>query len=135
MRLTIHAESEVFGRERVRIERVSAHKTFASDFRDLKVGDLIVHYDHGIGRYAGLIKPSGMAGERDFMLILYAGGDKLYLPVDRLDLVQRYSGAEGKKGTLGKGAAPALRRTEDHQGTSILARYGVAGRVRKVVPV
>ena len=102
MRLTIHAESEVFGRERVRIERVSAHKTFASDFRDLKVGDLIVHYDHGIGRYAGLIKPSGMAGERDFMLILYAGGDKLYLPVDRLDLVQRYSGAEGKKGTLDK---------------------------------
>ncbi len=97
LQFTVHAESEIFGRERVRIEKTSAHKTFASDFRDLKVGDLVVHYDHGIGRYAGLVKPSGMMDDRDFMLILYASGDKLYLPVDRLDLVQRYSGAEGKK--------------------------------------
>ncbi len=119
LQFTVHAESEIFGRERIRIEKASAHKTFASDFRDLKVGDLIVHYDHGIGRYAGLVKPSGMMDDRDFMLILYASGDKLYLPVDRLDLVQRYSSMEGKKVLLDRLGGVSWNRTKKKAQRSI----------------
>lgn len=100
LKMTFYSESEVYGQERPRIERTSAHQSFASDFRDLKIGDHVVHMDHGIGRYAGIVKPGGSAGNRDFMLILYAGGDRLYLPVERLDLVQGYSGIEGKRVVL-----------------------------------
>jgi transcription-repair coupling factor (superfamily II helicase) len=102
VKITFYSESEVFGQEKPRIERISAHKSFASDFRDLKIGDYVVHVDHGIGKYAGIVKPGGSAGNRDFMLILYVGGDRLYLPVERLDLVQRYSGIEGKRVILDK---------------------------------
>jgi transcription-repair coupling factor (superfamily II helicase) len=102
LNITCYSESEVYGQEKPRIERISAHKSFASDFRDLKVGDYVVHVDHGIGKYAGIVKPGGSAGSRDFMLILYASGDRLYLPVERLDLVQRYSGIEGRRIILDK---------------------------------
>ena len=83
---------------------------FLSDFRDLKVGDLVVHVDSGIGRFVGLkrlaispLESSGRgqaSGARDheFMELRYAGDDKLFVPLDRLDLVQKYTG----------GAAPAL---------------------------
>ncbi|MCA1594237.1 MAG: transcription-repair coupling factor [Acidobacteria bacterium] len=68
---------------------------FLSDFRDLKVGDYVVHIDHGIARFGGLqtLDPGGRKSE--FMLLFYAEDAKLYVPVERLDLVQRYSSAEG----------------------------------------
>lgn len=71
-------------------------KNFLSSFRDLKVGDLVVHVIHGIGRYKGMINLTvgGITG--DFLHIEYAGTDKIYLPVDKLNLLQRYSsGGEG----------------------------------------
>ena len=70
-------------------------QNFLNSFADLKVGDLVVHVQHGIGRYTGLtsLVVAGLAS--DFLLIEYAGGDKVYLPVDRLSLLQRYnSGTE-----------------------------------------
>jgi transcription-repair coupling factor (superfamily II helicase) len=73
---------------------------FLSDFRDLKIGDFVVHVDHGIGRFGGLqILDLGMK-RSEFMLLFYADEAKLYVPVERLDLVQRYSSAEGHQPTL-----------------------------------
>src|SRR2546421_619736 len=71
-----------------------------SDFRDLKVGDYVVHIDHGIARFGGLqtLELGGRKGE--FMLLFYADDAKLYVPVERLDLVQRYSSAEGHEPVL-----------------------------------
>ncbi len=102
--LQIFSESDLFEEERrVHERRKSASSTFLSDFRDLKVGDLVVHVDNGIGRFVGL-KQIAMGGggteTHEFMELRYSGEDKLFVPVERLDLVQKYTG----------GAAPALDR-------------------------
>ena len=81
-------------------KRKSKTAAFLSDFRDLKVGDFVVHVDHGIARFGGLqiLDLGSRSGE--FMLLNYAEDAKLYVPVERLDLVQRYSSAEGHQPTL-----------------------------------
>jgi transcription-repair coupling factor (superfamily II helicase) len=73
---------------------------FLSDFRDLKTGDYVVHIDHGIARFGGLQTLDLGTRSSEFMLLFYAEDAKLYVPVERLDLVQRYSSAEGHQPTL-----------------------------------
>ena len=101
--LAIIAEEELFGK-RVRRRGLSEvrKKQIPSSLAELKPGDHMVHVDHGIGLYRGLqhISVGGAAG--DFLLLEYAGSDKLYLPVDRLGLVQRYVGPEGSSPSLDK---------------------------------
>jgi transcription-repair coupling factor (superfamily II helicase) len=88
------AETDVFEEERaVHERRRSAARTFLSDFRDLKVGDLVVHVDHGIGVFVGLKRIDVGLEPQEFMELRYAGEDKLFVPVERLDLVQKYTGA------------------------------------------
>ncbi|PWT81868.1 MAG: transcription-repair coupling factor, partial [Blastocatellia bacterium] len=92
--LQIYAEADVFEEERRAPERRAATKAFLSDLRDLKVGDLVVHVDHGIGVFVGL-KQIGVSADavQEFLELRYAGEDKLFVPVERLDLVQKYTGA------------------------------------------
>jgi len=73
---------------------------FLSDFRDLKVGDYVVHTDHGIGVFVGLSKLEN--GGSELVSLEYIGGDKLYVPVDRLDLLEKYSSSEAKRPRLDK---------------------------------
>jgi transcription-repair coupling factor (superfamily II helicase) len=123
-RLVVHVEGDLFDeaaepalerrttaikREKKRRARAAA---FLSDFRDLKVGDYVVHIDHGIARFGGLVTldlgPTQSATvsalaptpRGEFMLLFYAEESKLYVPVERLDLVQRYSSAEGHQPSL-----------------------------------
>lgn len=96
-KLTVIAEEELFGR-RIRRRGITEarKKQILSSLAEMKPGDFIVHVDHGIGYYRGLQHMDlggGMAG--DFLFLEYAGADKLYLPVDRINLVQRYVGGEG----------------------------------------
>jgi transcription-repair coupling factor (superfamily II helicase) len=101
--LLLFAETDLFEEERRTGERrKSAARTFVSDFRDLKVGDLVVHIDNGIGKFVGLKKMAIGSGsdDQEFMELRYSGEDKLFVPLDRLDLVQKYTG----------GAAPKLDR-------------------------
>jgi len=95
--LQIFAETDVFEEERRPSERRrSAAKTFLSDFRDLKAGDHVVHVDHGIGVFVGLkqIKTDPYGPDtQEFLELRYAGEDKLFVPVERLDLLQKYTGA------------------------------------------
>jgi transcription-repair coupling factor (superfamily II helicase) len=92
--LQIYAEADVFEEERRAPERRrSATKAFLSDLRDLKVGDYVVHIDNGIGMFVGL-KQIGVGDSlQEFLELRYAGEDKLFVPVERLDLVQKYTGA------------------------------------------
>ena len=92
--LHIYAEADVFEEERRAPERRrSASKAFLSDLRDLKIGDLVVHVDHGIGMFVGL-KQIGVADStQEFLELRYAADDKLFVPVERLDLIQKYTGA------------------------------------------
>ncbi|MFZ0636082.1 MAG: transcription-repair coupling factor [Candidatus Acidiferrales bacterium] len=73
---------------------------FSSDFSDLKPGDYVVHVDHGIGKFEGLrqLAVDGMSGE--FMLLGYAEDARLYLPLARVDLVQKYQSLGGATPTL-----------------------------------
>jgi len=83
-----------------RKKKKSRTAAFLSDFRDLKAGDFVVHVDHGIGRFGGLQTLDLGTRSSEFMLLFYAEDAKLYVPVERLDLVQRYSSAEGHQPTL-----------------------------------
>src|SRR5215217_4573912 len=93
-RLQIYVETDVFEEERHAPEkRRNLAKTFLSDLRDLKVGDLVVHVDHGIGEFVGL-KQLGLRGtesSQEFLELHYHGEDKLFVPVERLDLIQKYT--------------------------------------------
>ena len=97
--LTVLADGDVFPEEvhlhaRGRSRRA---RSFLSDFRDLKVGDLVVHEDHGIGRFQGLetLDVGGM--RKEFLVLGYQGGDKLKVPVEAFDRVEKYASAEGAR--------------------------------------
>lgn len=124
--LSVLTESDVFGDvERAAQQRSVPKKArkkrtaaaFLSDLGDLKVNDYVVHIDHGIGQFQGLVQiataggPTGNVAAglerargdmREFMLLTYSEGARLYVPVERLDLVQRYSGGEGHRPQLDK---------------------------------
>ncbi len=110
-------ESEaVAARPQRQKSKVSA---FLSDFRDLQVGDYVVHVEHGIGQYQGLKEINQGDGNAEFMLLEYADGARLYVPLTRLDLIQKYRSSEGAK--------PAL----SHLGTQSWAK--TKARVRKAM--
>ncbi len=107
-RLRFFTEFDLFG-ETVAPPNETAPKTksrksklgaFISDFRDLKPGDFVVHVDHGIGRFDGLQTIDSQGIEREFMLLIYADNAKLFVPVERMDLVSRYSSGEATSPTL-----------------------------------
>jgi transcription-repair coupling factor (superfamily II helicase) len=79
---------------------------------DLKTGDLIVHADHGIGRYLGLKEVSLQEGTDEYIALEYAGGDKLYVPVYNLRLVQKYAGGDASKVPLSRLGGPAWRKAK-----------------------
>ena len=90
----------------------SKTSAFLSDFRDLQVGDYVVHVEHGIGQYQGLKEINQGNGDAEFMLLEYAEGAKLYVPLTRLDLVQKYRSAEGAKPTLNYLGTAAWAKTK-----------------------
>jgi len=94
--LAVIAEEEIFG-PRIKRRGLSEarKKQILTSLAELKPGDCMVHLDFGVGIYRGLQHLKLGEAEGDFLLLEYAGGDKLYLPVDRINLVQRYVGAEG----------------------------------------
>jgi len=92
--LVVYAEPDVFEEERRTPDRrKSATRAFLSNLRDLKPGDLVVHVDHGIGAFVGLKQIGVGDAMQEFVELRYAGDDKLFVPVERLDLIQKYSGA------------------------------------------
>jgi transcription-repair coupling factor (superfamily II helicase) len=72
------------------------HMSSLRDFQELKAGDLVVHEQHGIGRYMGIRTLEVNGVTRDYLFIKYAKEDKLFLPVEQMDILQRYTGADGR---------------------------------------
>ncbi|PLS76214.1 MAG: transcription-repair coupling factor [Actinobacteria bacterium] len=97
VKLAVLTESDVSGRRRAhRPPRPRARGT-EGFFGELKPGDYVVHHQHGVARYAGMVTRvmGGSAGsERDYLLLEYRGGDRLYVPSDQIDAVRPYSGGE-----------------------------------------
>ena len=96
MNLVILSEEEIFGKKVLRRRvRPAREGYFLKSFGELAEGDFVVHTEQGIGRYRGLQKLTAGGIENDFLLIEYQENDRLYLPVDRIDQIQRYVGPDG----------------------------------------
>ncbi|MBI3541119.1 MAG: transcription-repair coupling factor [Deltaproteobacteria bacterium] len=91
--ITFVTEGEIFG-EKLRKARERATASDFSSFAEIKQGDPLVHKEHGIGIYQGLVNMEINGCKNDFLLITFYGGDKLYLPVYRMNLIQRYTGSD-----------------------------------------
>jgi transcription-repair coupling factor (superfamily II helicase) len=121
--LAILGARDLFDESESVISRPQRHRSkvsaFLSDFRDLQVDDYVVHVEHGIGQYQGLKEINQGDGVAEFMLLEYAEGARLYVPLTRLDLVQKYRSSEGAK--------PAL----SHLGTAAWSK--TKARVRKAM--
>jgi transcription-repair coupling factor (superfamily II helicase) len=94
------------------LRRKSKISAFLSDFRDLAVGDYVVHVEHGIGQYLGLKEINQGDGNAEFMLLEYADAARLYVPLTRLDLIQKYRSSEGTKPALNHLGTGAWSKTK-----------------------
>ena len=99
-------EAELYAgvvRRRTRsVEKRSSVEGMLRDLSELKIGDPVVHEEHGIGRYQGLVTLDLEDGKAEFLLLVYEGGDKLYVPVSQLGMIGRYSGAQPEEAPLHK---------------------------------
>ncbi len=116
-RVAIITETDVSGRRRTRRGRTTRARSSGTVFEDLQPGGYVVHAHHGVGKYEGMVKRSIGGVERDYLLLAYKGGDKLYVPTEQIGVLRQYVGGE----------APALHR----MGGSDFAR--AKSRVRSAV--
>ncbi len=95
--LFLITDSEIFGWERPtpRARARPVAETPEAVYADLQAGDHVVHVDHGVGRFAGLVQRQLEGHEREFLAVEYEGGDTLYVPVHQADRLTRYVGADG----------------------------------------
>ena len=138
--LVIYAETDIFDEERRKTgagKKRSASAAFLSDLRDLKVGDFIVHVDHGIGQFVGLKQISVAGGDivSEFLELKYHGDAKLFVPVERLDLIQKYTGGSKPPldrlgGTSWERAKTKVKKAMRDMAEELLKLYAA----RKAVP-
>ena len=92
--LAVLVEADVTGRRRAH-RRPRPRRTDAQAFfDDLQPGDYVVHHQHGVARYAGMVRRALGGAERDYLLLEYRGGDRLYVPSDQIDAVRHYTGGD-----------------------------------------
>ncbi|WP_111938106.1 transcription-repair coupling factor [Clostridium paraputrificum] len=104
-RTCVISDKEVFGEAKRKLSKTKSKSKGVSkikSFAELKPGDYVVHVNHGIGVYKGIKQIEVSGHKRDYLDIVYDKGDKLYVPVDQLDLVQKYIGSEGKSPKVNK---------------------------------
>jgi transcription-repair coupling factor (superfamily II helicase) len=94
VKLAVLVESDVTGRRRVHRRPRPRRTDAAGFFDDLNPGDYVVHHQHGVARYGGMVKRAIGGAERDYLLLEYRGGDKLYVPSDQIDAVRHYTGGD-----------------------------------------
>ncbi|HEY5684852.1 MAG TPA: transcription-repair coupling factor [Acidimicrobiia bacterium] len=96
--VAVLGEQEIAGRRRAH-RRVGTRRSagVGAEYRDLEPGDYVVHHKHGIGRFEGLVSRTMAGVERDYLVVAYAGEDRLYVPTDQLAAVTRYTGGEAPR--------------------------------------
>ncbi|MDP8975401.1 MAG: transcription-repair coupling factor [Actinomycetota bacterium] len=97
VKLAVLAESDVSGRRRPHRRPRPRRAPSEGFFDDLKVGDYVVHHHHGVGRYGGMVTRAIGGAARDYLLLEYRGGDKLYVPSDQIDAIRPYTGGESPR--------------------------------------
>ncbi len=102
LKFMVISESDIFGRKKKKKRRRKYEGQKIQDFAELKLGDYVVHENHGIGVYNGIEKIEVDKVVKDYMKISYADSGVLYIPVAQMDLIQKYAGADAKKPKLNK---------------------------------
>ncbi len=93
--LAVITEGDILGDRLIRSPRKRRAKDFIAEVSALNDGDLVVHVDHGIGRYDGLVTLEISGAPHDCLRVLYAGGDKLFVPVENIEMLSRFGSDEG----------------------------------------
>ncbi|CAH0347583.1 transcription-repair coupling factor [Bacillus sp. CECT 9360] len=120
-KLAVITEQELFNKrtkKSIRRQKLSNAERIKS-YSELKVGDYVVHVNHGIGKYLGIETLSINNVHKDYLQIRYQGDDKLYVPVDQIDLVQKYVGSEGKEPKLYKMGGSEWKRVKSKVQSSV----------------
>jgi transcription-repair coupling factor (superfamily II helicase) len=94
VQVAVLAEPDLTGRRRAHRAARPRRRDAEGFFDDLKPGDYVVHHQHGVARYGGMVKRAIGGVERDYLLLEYKGDDKLYVPSDQIDAVRHYTGGE-----------------------------------------
>jgi len=104
LRLCVMSDKEVFGEAKRKGSGKNVKKGVSKikSFTELKPGDYVVHVNHGIGVYRGIKQLELQGFKKDYLDLSYDGNDKLYVPVEQLDMVQKYIGSEGKNPKINK---------------------------------
>ena len=122
LKFMVISETDIFGRQKKKKRRKTYEGQKIHSFSELKVGDYVVHENHGLGIYQGIEKIEVDKITKDYMKISYAGGSSLYILATQLDLIQKYAGADAKK--------PKLNKLGSNQWTK--TKNQVRGAVRKI---
>lgn len=119
LKLALVTEQDIWGKRSSRVSRARPSSEQRVLVEDLQRGDYIVHEQYGIGIYRGVTQVETDGVTREYILLQYAGTDKLYLPVDKLDLLHRYSSSEEKEPRLSKLGGSEWERTRQKVAQSI----------------
>ncbi|MGH1490406.1 MAG: transcription-repair coupling factor, partial [Acidimicrobiales bacterium] len=92
--VAVLTEADLTGRRRAHRKARPRKRQSEGFFDDLNVGNYVVHHQHGVGKFAGMVKRAIGGHERDYLLLEYRGNDKLYLPSDQIDLIRRFTGGD-----------------------------------------
>ncbi len=154
-RVAVLTESDVTGRVRPHRQARTRARPVDGFFDDLAPGNYVVHRQHGVALYGGMVTRTMGGATRDYLLLEYRGGDRLYLPTDQIELLTPYAGGDsptinrlgglrvaegplqgpGGRARDRRGAGRPLPATARGTRPCLRARHAVAGRVGVVVPV
>ncbi len=137
IKLAAVSEYEIYGTEQRAVQKQPRKKREALAFNELEVGDLVVHEAHGIGRFTGVKTLTVDKKTRDYIELLYLAGDKLYIPTDQLDRVQKYIGGDESKAKLSRLGSGEWQKTVERTRASakklafdLVALYGERSRMK-----
>ena len=121
--LYVYSEEDIFGEPRAQRRIAPRAKGALLNLEELRPGDVVVHIDHGIGQYRGLKHMKVADIEGDFLNLEYAGNDTMYVPVERINLVQRYIGGDGNSSPSSTSSAAAHGRRSSAAPRSRCSRW------------
>lgn len=122
LKFMVISETDIFGQKKKKRKRKVYEGQKIQSFSELKVGDYVVHENHGLGIYQGIEKVDIDRVSKDYMKIAYAAGGNLYIPATQLDLIQKYASSDAKK--------PKLNRLGTQEWTKTKTR--VRGAVKEI---
>ena len=112
LKFMVISETDIFGKTKKKKKRKTYEGQKIQNFSELKIGDYVVHENHGLGIYQGIEKIEVDKVAKDYMKISYAAGGNLYIPATQLDLIQKYASADAKKPKLNRLGGQEWHRTK-----------------------